>query len=97
MAMYRTKLTTVEARLVDFDHPDLITEVAAWCGGKVLGRKLMFDLDGLGHLAYPGWYVLKTADGEFRPCDSGLFTALFADSGEERKPRGRRQAGVSDG
>lgn len=94
MAMYRTK--PVEARVLDFDRPDLIAEVAAWCGGKALGRKLMFDLDGLGYLAYQGWYVVKTASGEFRPCEPGLFTALFeADSGE-RKPR-PRQAGVSSG
>lgn len=75
MPMYRTK--PIEARRLDFDYPNQIADIEDWCSGKRFGKKLMVDVDGLGQMAYPGWYVVKNQSGEFVACEPGLFTSLF--------------------
>lgn len=83
MPMFRTK--PIQARLVDFNFPDQIADIAAWCGGKVFGRKLMVDVEGSGRLAWQGWYVVETARGEFFPVEAALFLALFEMDGRSAR------------
>lgn len=75
MPMYRTK--PIEARCLDFDHPNQVADIEDWCGGKLFGRKLMVDVEGAGSMAHPGDYVAKTAKGEFIVLGAATLDALF--------------------
>lgn len=75
MPMYRTK--PIEARRLDFDYPSQVADIEDWCNGKLFGKKLMVDVEGVGSMAQPGDYVAKTAKGDFVVVSAGILEALF--------------------
>lgn len=69
----------VQAVLVTDDNVDA---VAAWCGGKVIGRdidrpeiELLGEPDnyGMRETAWPGQYVIRGRSGDYFPTETWLF------------------------
>lgn len=79
---YRKKPVVIEA--MHLSEPNLPSEVAKWCGGKVedwhtVGKKVWIiipTLEGDMRADY-GDYIIKGVQGEFYPCKPDIFELTY--------------------
>lgn len=79
---YRKKPVVIEAR--QMCEPELPTEIAQWCGGRVRGVGAVGEhvwieiptLEGITRADY-GDFIIKGVAGEFYPCKPDIFGQTY--------------------
>ena len=83
---YKKKPVVIEAILLE--TPEVLTEIADWCGGRVYSEAKASDptdvaywidiptLEGIME-ATMGDYIIKGVHGEFYPCKPDIFVKTY--------------------
>lgn len=85
--LFRKRPVTIEARHVNAQDWDEVTDIARWCGAELLDREFFLaagdnavmaieTLEGFMY-AEDGDWVIKGVIGEFYPCKPDVFQATY--------------------
>lgn len=83
MSFYRKRPVVIEARLFYPGFTVDAEDVAAWCGGRIVGDELEVPTledgaDGRAkHVASAGDYIIRGVSGEFYPCKPDIFAETY--------------------
>lgn len=74
---YRKKPVVIEAVLFSPESGMPASNIAMWCGGKVIEPKILIPTLEGDMTANIGDYIIKGVKGEFYPCKPDVFKATY--------------------
>ena len=93
---YRKKPVVIEAMRFDVSSRRAMTEVARWCGGRIVSEAKASDRTDVAHWlniptlegvmkASPGDYIIRGVQGEFYPCKPNIFEDTYEAVGHAKR------------
>lgn len=80
MAIYRKRPVEIEARKVNSEDYDDLTDIVGWCGGRAVDEdNHLIAIDTMEGTMYAdnGDWVIKGVKEEFYPCKPDIFEATY--------------------